>query len=202
MRQNSGSRSLGSCFQEKDDQSLANSLTSRDKKGYSCNLWPPYLYQGCSPFPEHQVPYLNISMTCRKATSSRKPSLNPPSQLPDPASDCPGHWRVPTGRWQSLLHSSTQLHPKAGPKVDVKKALLLQGGSAGELWRLCLWLGDKGWGVSPGKLTCLGVFETGGPQDVNLGHLLGIATQRAPAGAGRLIQTQFPGAGQRRRGGR
>lgn len=52
--------------------------------------------------------------------------------------------------------------------------------------------------VSP----CRGVFETCSPQDVYLGHLLGIAAQGAPAGAGRLIQAQLPGAGQRRRGGR
>lgn len=61
--------------------------------------------------------------------------------------------------------------------------------------------GEQGLGAFC-KLTCRGVFETCGPQDVYLGHLLGIATQGAPAGAGRLVQAQLPGAEQRRRGGR
>lgn len=38
--------------------------------------------------------------------------------------------------------------------------------------------------VSP----CWGVLETGGPQDMHLGHLLGVAAQGAPAGVGRFIQ--------------
>ena len=59
-----------------------------------------------------------------------------------------------------------------------------------------VWLGDEGWGLSAGKLTCRGVFETCSPQDVYLGHLLGIAAQGAPAGAGRLVQAQLPGAGR------
>ena len=126
MRQNSGIRSLGSCFQEKGDQSLANSLTSRDKKGYTGYLWPPYLYQGCSPFPEHQVSYLNISTTCRKATSSRKPSLNPPSQLPDPTSDCPAHWRLPTGRWQSLLRSMCPASSQGWAQSGCQESFLIQ----------------------------------------------------------------------------
>ena len=189
MRQNSGFRSLGSCFQEKGDQSLANSLTSRDKKGYTVNLWPPL--PRLFPFPEHQVSYLNTSTTCRKATSSRKPSLNPPSQRPDPAPDCPAHWRLPVGRWQSLLHSACPASSQGWAQSGFQ-----------ESYRGCLWLGDGGWGLSAGKLTCRGVFETCSPQDVYLGHLLGIAAQGAPAGAGRLIQAQLPGAGQRRRGGR
>lgn len=51
-----------------------------------------------------------------------------------------------------------------------------------------------------GKLTCWGVLETSGPQDMHLGDLLGVAAQGAPAGAGGLIQAQLPGAGRGERG--
>lgn len=57
-------------------------------------------------------------------------------------------------------------------------------------------LGKRAKGLSPGELTCWGVLETSSPQDMHLGHLLGVATQGTPAGAGGLIQAQLPGRGQ------
>lgn len=66
---------------------------------------------------------------------------------------------------------------------------------AGE-WGEATSLGKRAKGLSLGELTCWGVLETGSPQDMHLGHLLGVATQGTPAGAGGLIQAQLPGRGQ------
>lgn len=60
-----------------------------------------------------------------------------------------------------------------------------------------------GWGggIFLVERTCRGILETSSPQDMHLCHLLRVATQRAPAGAGGLVQAQLSGTGRRRKGG-
>lgn len=58
---------------------------------------------------------------------------------------------------------------------------------------------QEGQGLSPHELTCRRVLEASSRQDMYLGHLLRVATQRAPAGAGGLIQAQLPDSEQDRK---
>lgn len=87
----------------------------------------------------------------------------------------------------------------------------MQRWRAGELWRLGIFSGggEETWGNLPGEeggglswsqRTCRGVLETSSPQDMHLGHQLGVTAQGAPARARRLIQAQLPETGQRRGG--
>lgn len=70
------------------------------------------------------------------------------------------------------------------------------------------WGNLRGWwwwgggGIFLVERTCWGILETSSPQDMHLCHLLRVATQGAPAGAGGLIQAQLSGTGQRRKGGK
>lgn len=62
-------------------------------------------------------------------------------------------------------------------------------------------IGKRAGGLSLEELTCGGVLEASSPQDVYLGHQLGVATEGAPAGVWGLIQAQFPDMGWQGRGG-
>lgn len=158
------------------------------------------------PVPPYQASYLNAASAWKNATSSREPSVSPASQRSVPVSDCP------TTREAAREPAAKPIPPDApgfiaspGPERRVESERALEAG--------CLWLssGEGAWAISLGRwvlelslgqLTCRGVLETSGPEDVHLCHLLGVAAQGAPAGAGGLVQAQLPGTGQRRRGAR
>lgn len=196
MRSSPQSRSLGSCIQEEAGQegTHRSSLASRPL---------PMLF--CPEHPSALVHFTRLpTLTPPQPGERPLPSGSPPSQLP-----------VPEPKSRSLSvplyapsflpglglsgHQETFAHSVIEGRGALEAGRLQQGRGGRDMGNLPR---EESGGLSSSQRTCRGVLETSSPQDMHLGHQLGVAAQGAPARAGRLIQAQLPGTGQRRRGGR